>query len=163
MATAEQDVGTVGEKPAVKRRTRKPKAVPETQPPEEFVVEDSKVTIESGGEQFLSVEEFRKKLAGPPPGIYPEGAELFSFTPDTTGETIWFPLDFRQPDMVWLWEMYEKPFHVQSWEWMKKAEIPRDIQRKAVELGRDNPAEYMEMFAQWFAALSGGSAKLGES
>jgi hypothetical protein len=130
-------------------------------PPEEFVP-PSKVTIEAGGEQFLSVEEFRQKLAGPPEGTYPEGTELFSFTPSTGGDTIWFPIAFEQPDAVWLWEMYEKPFHVQSWEWMKRAEIPRPMQRKAVELMRDNPAEYMELFGQWFKVLSGGSANLGE-
>jgi hypothetical protein len=172
MSTAQQDsdVGTVREKPAVRKRAprkaAKPKvAQPEVRPPEEFTIlaPESKVTIEAGGEQFLSVEEFRKKLAGPPEGTYPEGTELFSYTP-TNGETIWFPLNgFQMPGAVWLWEQYEKPFHAQSWEWMNRAKIPRWMQRKAVELEENNLSEYMDMFEQWFKALSGGTATPGES
>jgi hypothetical protein len=180
MSAAQQDsdVGTLREKPAVRKRAPAKKApakrTPKVEapqpdepirerPPEEFTIlgPPSKVTIEAGGEQFLSVEEFRKRLAGPPDGLYPEDAELFSFTP-LNRETIWFPLSFEQPDAVWLWELYEKPFHIQSWEWMKLAQIPKSMQRKAVELMRDNPDEYLELFGQWFKAMSGGSANLGE-
>jgi hypothetical protein len=155
MVAAQQD----SPKPVKKAKPKAAQAVPEepvVRPPEQFVVQER--------EQFISVEEFRKKLnAGPPEGLYPEDAELFSYTPNSTGETIWFPMAFEQPDAVWLWEMYEKPFHVQSWEWMKWAKIPRLMQRKAVELMRDNPDEYLDMFDQWFKAMSGGLAKPGES
>ena len=174
MASAQQDsdVGTLREKPAVRKRApRKPKPATTMEEhaavrePQEFTIlapPESQVAIQSGGEQYMSVEEFRKKLGGPPEGTYPEGTELFSFTPSTGTGTIWFPMVFEQPDAVWLWEQYEKPFHVQSWEWMKRAQIPRSMQRKAVELMRDNPDEYMDMFGQWFKVLSGGTARLGE-
>lgn len=91
---------------------------------------------------------------------YAKDAELFAYTP-TGYETIWLPMKFDSPDAVWLWELYSKPFHVQTWEWMNLAGVPRRMQRKAVELLRDNEKEYVEMFNSWFKAMGGGSA--GES
>lgn len=102
---------------------------------------------------LVSVKDF-----GPPVGTYPVGAELFSYTPSSGKGDIWFPLEITQPDPVWLWEMYDKPFHVQSWEWMKLADIPKSMQRKAVELLRDAPDEYLELFNKWFAAMGGATA-----
>jgi hypothetical protein len=97
-------------------------------------------------EQFIPVEKF-----GPPPGMYPEGAELFSYTPKV-GDTIWFPIEFKQPTAVQVWEQYDLPLNVQTWEWMKWASVPKAMQRKAVQLLDDSPDEYLELFNQWMAA-----------
>jgi hypothetical protein len=96
----------------------------------------------------------------PPKGMYPDDTELFAFTPQSTNETIWFPKLFKQPDAVTAWELYDKPFHVQTWEWMKWAEIPRAMQRKAVELLDKSPDEYIELFNAWMQQAGGVS--LGE-
>lgn len=98
---------------------------------------------------------------GVPKGLYPVGAELFTYVVKSTGDTIWFPMGFEQPDVVWLWEQYEKPTHVQIWEWMRLAKVPKPMQRKAVELMRDNLDECLDLFDKWFAAMRGG-ATLGE-
>jgi hypothetical protein len=94
-------------------------------------------------------------------GLYPAGTELFTYTPKSTGIPIRFPMHIEQPDFLWLWEQYERPFHVQSWEWMKLADIPKPMQRKAAVLGRDFPDEYLDLFDQWFKAMGGG-ARPGE-
>jgi hypothetical protein len=106
-------------------------------------------------EQFVPVEKF-----GPPPGLYPEGAELFSYTPKA-GDTIWFPLEFNQPTAVQVWEQYDLPWNVQTWEWMKWAGVPKSMQRKAVELLDNSQDEYLELFNQWMAAT--GRAPRGGS
>lgn len=101
-------------------------------------------------EQFVPIEKF-----GPPKGVYPEDAELFSYTPKV-GETIWFPMEFKQPTALQVWEQYDLPIHVQTWEWMKWADMPKSMQRRAVELLDNDPVEYMEMFNQWMRATGRG-------
>ena len=97
-------------------------------------------------QQFIPIEKF-----GPPKGMYPEDVELFSFTP-RRGDTIWFPIEFPQPTAVQVWEQYDLPVNVQTWEWMKWAGVPKAMQRKAVELLDNSPDEYWELFNQWMVS-----------
>lgn len=113
---------------------------PEVLPPEEFVVRDKPKA---------------KSVPTPPDGMYPEGTELFSFTSKATGETIWFPMKFEQPNAVWVWSLYDKPFHVQTWEWMIQAEVPKAMQRSAVHILDEDPSEYMDLFNAWLGAAGG--------
>jgi hypothetical protein len=113
----------------------------EVRPPQEFVVSE-KVPAEKS--------------------LYPEGTELFTYTPKSTGIPIQFPMHFEEPDFVWLFELYRKPFHVQTWEYMEKADVPLPMQRRAAELGRDNRDEYMDLFNSWFDAMSSGRSTPGE-
>jgi hypothetical protein len=121
-------------------RTSKAKAAqtvsetPEVRPPEEF-----KVKAKPGPPK-------------PPEGMYPEGTELFSYTSKATGETIWFPMKFEEPSLKWVWNLYDKPYHVVTWEWMKQAQIPREMQSLAVDLMDDHPDEYLDLFNKWFEA-----------
>jgi hypothetical protein len=124
---------------AIAKKTKAAQSNSEVRPPEQFVP---------------------KVKPGPPEGLYPDDAELYSYTPRSTGETIWFPMKFEQPKAVQVWELYDKPLHVQSWSWMKWANIPRIMQRKAVELLDSSPDEYLELFDGWFAAV--GGVKPGE-
>lgn len=114
----------------------------EVNPPEEYVIEDKP----------------RSQTA--PDGLYPEGTRLYTFTAKSTGETIYFPLVFEQPNAVWIWELYDKPFHVQTWEWMRQAKIPRIMQRKAVQVMDADPSEYMDLFNGWLQAA--GNTSPGE-
>ena len=111
----------------------------EVRPPEEYKVED-------------------KVDPSLPVGLYPDGAKLFTYTSKTTGETISLPLEFDSPKAVWVWDLYDKPFHVQTWEWMKLANVPRMVQRKAVQLLDDAPDEYLDLFNSWLDAVGGVSA-----
>lgn len=123
-------------------RTSKAKAAQpttEATPPEEFVDETAKPGRPT-----------------PPKGMYPEGAELFSFHSKATGETYWLPMKFEEPNMKWVWRLYDKPFHVQSWEWMKQAQVPREMQGSIVDLLDENPSEYLDLFNGWFEARGAG-------
>ena len=127
---------------ATKRRGKAAQANSEVRPPEEFVVDES------------------RKPQGPPDGLYPEDTRLWSFKAQSTGETIYLPLDIEPTTAVWLWALYDKPFHVQTWEWMRHAKVPKLMQRKAVEVMDANPSEYMDLFNGWLKAVGGTS--LGE-
>jgi hypothetical protein len=105
-------------------------------------------------------EQQEVKHFGPPPGVYPKDAELFSYTSKTTGETIWFPMKFEQPQFSQVWEIYDQPWHVQTWEYMRWAKIPKTMQRKAAQLFDVAPDEYLELFNQWMKAV--GGLTLGE-
>jgi hypothetical protein len=100
------------------------------------------------------------KHFGPPQGMYPQDAELFSYTSKATGETIWFPMKFEQPKFSQVWEIYDQPWHVQTWEYMRWAKIPKPMQRKAAELFDVAPDEYLELFNSWMKAV--GGLTLGE-
>jgi len=99
-----------------------------------------------------------EKTPKPPAGLYPEETELFSFTARSTGETIWLPKYFEQPTAVWIWELYDKPFHVQTWEWMKLAKVPKVMQRKVVAVMDADPSEYMDLFNSWLTEAQGATA-----
>jgi hypothetical protein len=86
---------------------------------------------------------------------YPEGTQLFSYTPkDPTSEIIELPLEFEKPDKVWLWEQNQQPYLSQTWNWLDRANVPKEVQRQCVSLPDE---EYMEMFKVWFQAMGGGA------
>lgn len=85
---------------------------------------------------------------------YPEGTKLFSYTPKSGGKPIQMPMEFDRPNKVWLWELSQQPFLVQTWQWMDRANVPKQVQRRAVELPDD---EYTDMFNEWFKAMGGGA------
>jgi hypothetical protein len=110
-------------------------------------------------QQFIPIEKF-----GPPKGMYPEDTELFAFTPKE-GDTIWFPMEFPAPTQEQVWEQYDLPWNVQTWQWMKWANVPKAMQRKAVQLADRSLDEYVELFNQWMAAtgrVPRGSNLLGK-
>jgi hypothetical protein len=124
--------------------------------------------VSSNGVSDLQPELFESKEPepqairhfGPPKGVYPDDAELFSYTSKHTGETIWFPMKFEQPKFSQVWEIYDQPWHVQTWEYMRWAKIPKVMQRKAAELFDVAPDEYLELFNSWMKAV--GGLTLGE-
>lgn len=148
--------------PQKKTRTQAArKDTPKTTTPVDEVKDDLQPELfEPRVEQPKEPEPQVIKHFGPPPGMYPEDAELFSYTSKVTGETIWFPMKFEQPKFSQVWELYDKPWHVQSWEYMRWANIPKSMQRKAAELFDVAPDEYLELFNQWMKAVGGVS--LGE-
>lgn len=113
-------------------------------------------------EEFESkdVEQEPIKHFGPPKGLYPDDAELYSYTSKTTGQTIWFPMKFESPKFSQVWETYDMKWHVQTWEYMRWAEIPKPMQRMAAQLFDVAPDEYMELFNGWIKAV--GGMTLGE-
>lgn len=150
-------------KATAKRAPKSTAAQSDTTPVEEQIVTSEDADAVNPPElvaESVPVEPEAPKTFGPPEGMYPEDAELFSYTPKGGAEPIWFPMKFEQPDAVRAWELYDKPFHVQSWEWMKWAKIPRLMQRRAVELLRDSPDEYLDLFNKWMQAA--GGVQLGE-
>lgn len=84
---------------------------------------------------------------------YPEGTELFKYK-SKGGEIIELPLEFVKPDKLWLWELKDQPFLSQTWAWLDRAGVPKDVQRQCVSLPDD---EYMDMFTDWFKAMGGGA------
>lgn len=84
---------------------------------------------------------------------YPEGTKLWTYK-SKAGETIELPLEFDKPDKLWLWELKDQPFLSQTWAWLERAGVPRDVQRQCVSLPDD---EYMDMFSDWFSAMGGGA------
>jgi hypothetical protein len=84
---------------------------------------------------------------------YPEGVKLWTYK-SKRGEIIELPLEFNKPDKLWLWELKDQPFLTQTWAWLERAGVPKDIQRQCVSLPDD---EYMDMFSDWFSAMGGGA------
>ena len=79
---------------------------------------------------------------------------VFSYKPKGGGDPIELPLEFEKPGKSWFWEHYDKGFMPQTFEWMKLAGVPRDVQRRLVDLPDD---EYLDVFTKWFDAIGGGS------
>lgn len=114
--------------------------------------------IQAVPEEVVAPTEYvYRAKPGAPEGMYPEGVELFSYTPKSTGDTIWFPMTFQQPSFEAVWELSDKQFHVQSWAWMRWADIPKAMQRKAVKLMDEHPDEYLDLFEKWFKAMGGAT------
>jgi hypothetical protein len=91
---------------------------------------------------------------------YPEGVHVFSYQPKDGSEPILLALDgFEVPDKLWHFDMAQLPILSQTWAWMRKANIPKEIQRRAQML--PDP-EYFDMFDEWFEVMKqmrGGGPK----
>jgi hypothetical protein len=151
----------VAAKPVSPRKT-KTQAAPKDKATKPNPPADEEVSSEgvSDFQPELFPEPEPIKHFGPPPGVYPDDAELFSYTSKVNGETIWFPMKFDQPKFSQVWEVYDQPWHVQTWEYMRWAKIPKVMQRKAAELFDAAPDEYLELFNLWMRAV--GGLTLGE-
>jgi hypothetical protein len=92
-----------------------------------------------------------EELASP----YPKGTKLFTYKPKDGGDPILLPLDgFERPDKVWLFDLSELPVLSQTWSWLRRAKVPKSVQRQAQFL--PDP-EYFAMFDVWFAAMRAGA------
>ena len=143
---------------AAKAKSTRTQAAKKTTPA--IPVVEEQVLDDLQPELFSEPEPEPIQHFGPPPGVYPQDAELFSYTSKANGETIWFPMKFEQPKFSQVWEVYDQPWHVQTWEYMRWAKIPKVMQRKAAELFDVAPDEYLELFNQWMKAV--GGLTLGE-
>lgn len=82
---------------------------------------------------------------------YPKGIRVFTYKPKDGSEPILLAMNgFDAPSKVWLFDLAAMPTLSQTWAWMRKANIPREIQRQAQLLP---DAEYFEMFDKWFEAM----------
>lgn len=89
-----------------------------------------------------------------PKGPYPEGVQVFSYTPESGGDPILLPVNgFERPNKLWLFDISQLPIIAQTWKWMDKANVPKGIQRQAQFL---DDAEYFQMFDGWFDAMKAG-------
>lgn len=94
------------------------------------------------------------EVAKPKPP-YPKGTKVFSYKPKDGGAPILLAMDgFERPDKVWLFDLSRQPILSQTWKWMERAGVPRDIQRRACALP---DSEYFDMFDAWFEAMKGGA------
>jgi hypothetical protein len=89
---------------------------------------------------------------------YPEGVQYFSYQPKSGDEPILLAINgFDPPDKLWFFDVAQLPRLAQTWKWLDRARVPKDIQRQAQILP---DGEYFEMFDQWFevmkAARGGG-------
>jgi hypothetical protein len=82
---------------------------------------------------------------------YPPGVLVFEYQPNDGSDPIPLAMNgFKTPDKVWHFDVAQMPILSQTWEWMKRANIPKDIQRRAQMLP---DAEYFGMFDKWFDAM----------
>lgn len=108
--------------------------------PEEFVPR----------EKLPTPEELEAKANEPKP-LYPEGVATFAYQPEAGGKPILLAINgFESPSKLWLFDIAQLPILSQTWAWLDKANVPREIQRRAMELPDD---EYFRMYDQWFEAM----------
>ena len=93
-------------------------------------------------------------------GLYPEGVQTFSYQPKDGSAPLVLALNgYEPPDKLWLFDMAQLPRLAQTWRWMDRVNIPKQVQRQAQMLP---DAEYFEMFDAWFEAMknaAGGGPK----
>lgn len=91
---------------------------------------------------------------------YPKGVKVYSYQPKDGSEPILLAMNgFDLPDKMWHFDLAQLPILTQTWRWMDRAKIPKDIQRQTQRLP---DAEYFGMFDEWFDAmkvLQGGVPK----
>lgn len=137
--------------------------------------------LESSAVPTTELPKVPSEAAPAPPERVPELAELpddqlkhpygeqrvFIYRPLDGGDPIIFPrISELEITPKFLWSIYELNELYQSFEWMKKAGVPRDIQERVMDL----PLKERETFwKNWFRSASGpvidagGSAPPGES
>lgn len=91
---------------------------------------------------------------------YPETVTVYAYKPKGGGPPILLAMDgFEVPDKLWHFDNSQFPILTQTWNWMRRANIPKDIQRQTQLLP---DSEYFDMFDEWFEAmriLRGGAPK----
>lgn len=82
---------------------------------------------------------------------YPKEVRVYSYQPKDGSDPILLAMNgFELPDKVWHFDLAQLPILSQTWRWMERANIPKDIQRRAQMLP---DAEYFGMFDEWFGAM----------
>lgn len=82
---------------------------------------------------------------------YPNSVQAYAYQPKDGSEPILLPLNgFTPPDKLWHFDIAQLPPLAQTWKWMDRANVPKDIQRQAQMLP---DAEYFEMFDEWFSVM----------
>lgn len=107
---------------------------------------------EDEGKSVNVLEALPPKVAVPQKrSPYPDHVQTFAYQPEAGGEPILLPLNgFEQPDKVWHFDVAQMPPLAQTWAWMRKVGVPKDIQRRACAL--PDP-EYFAMFDKWFEVM----------
>lgn len=85
------------------------------------------------------------------PQPYPPTVQTYAYQPKDGSEPILLALNgFEPPDKLWHFDTAQLPPLTQTWKWMDRANIPKDIQRRALSLP---DAEYFGMFDEWFEVM----------
>lgn len=94
------------------------------------------------------------------PSPYPKGVKVWTYQPeDKTAAPILLPLTgFAQGDKLWHFDLAQLPILAQTWRWMDRAKVPKDVQRQAQML---SDTEYFAMFNAWFDAMKAEQAPKG--
>ena len=103
-------------------------------------------------------ERFESEKAVGPYG----GKQTYTYKPKK-GEAIVFPhISEVNADAHFFWKIYTLNEMFQAFEWMNKAEVPREVQERVMLL---DDAEKAQFFAGWFSAVTSpqGVAPPGES
>lgn len=90
------------------------------------------------------------------------GKKTYTFKP-AKGEPIVFPhISEVNADAHFFWKIYGLNEMFQAFEWMNRADVPRDVQERVMLL---EDAEKSKFFAGWFSAVTApqGVAPPGES
>lgn len=91
---------------------------------------------------------------------YPEGVGVWSYQPkDDMLAPILLPTSGFQPtNKLWHFDLAQLPILAQTWRWMDRANVPKDIQRQAQSL---DDGEYFAMFNKWFEVMTAARAPKG--
>lgn len=82
---------------------------------------------------------------------YPKGVRVFTYQPKDGSKPILLAMNgFELPDKTWHFDVAQMPILSQTWKWMDKAKIPKDIQRETQRL--PDP-EYFAMLDAWLGAM----------
>lgn len=97
----------------------------------------------------------------------PPKRDVYVYHPVRGGEPIEFPpLTSVDIDAKFLWKIYTLNELYQSFEWMNRANVPRDVQERVMDL---SPVEREQFWKGWFQSATSpvvdpkGSAPPGES
>lgn len=91
---------------------------------------------------------------------YPKDVKVWTYQPEDEGSApIPLPLTgFAPGDKLWHFDLAQLPILAQTWKWMERANVPKDIQRQAQIL---DDREYFGMFNKWFDAMKSEQAPKG--
>jgi hypothetical protein len=82
---------------------------------------------------------------------YPADVQVYAYQPKDGSEPILLALNgFTPPDKLWHFDVAQLPPLTQTWKWLERAKVPKEIQRQAQMLP---DAEYFEMFDEWFEVM----------
>lgn len=90
---------------------------------------------------------------------YPDDVHYFAYHPRDGADPILLAIDgFDPPDKLWLFDLAQLPILSQTWKWMERANVPKDVQRQAQSLPDD---EYFTMFDEWFEVMKAARGPKG--